>query len=908
MKTRRIITFVLLGLIALLIVLSMAAGFITDFWWFDSLGFAGVFQTSYETRYGLWLASFVLFLAAMYGTLRTGLASVPSIPADPRFANLFEALGKFARVALYGGAVICGFMTSGYIAGHWMDALAAAQAEYFGIADPIFGNDVGYYVFTLPFLDVVKNWLLATVVLAFIGTLLVYLVRQGVSFAFGRVAASPRARVHLASILAVFFVLLAFHSWLGRYDVLYSTRSGSFFGAGYTDVNAQLPAAWIVIVLTLAAGGLLVQALIKGAYKRLAQVFGGYVAIAILATGVFPAVIQGIVVNPNEQIKELEYIRNNITFTRVAFGLDRIEERTMKPTMNLTASDLAADTATLRNIVLWDYRPLASTLDQLQVIRLYYDFPDVDVDRYRLPDGSYRQVMLGARELNQDKLPANARTWVNQKLVYTHGYGIGMSPVNVVTDEGLPEFFVKDIPPTSSVGLEIRRPEIYFGEETRTPVVVKGNIDEFDYPVGDQNRMTRYLEQTGVDMGSFFRRLMFALHFADFNLLISGYIGPESRMVYHRAIQDRVSKIAPFLSYDGDPYLVVGDGRLVWMYDAYTTTDAFPYSRPVGNISYIRNSVKITIDAYNGETQFYSFGIDTDPIIRVYARIFPGLFKPIDAMPASLQKHVRYPQDLFDMQAEVYSTYHMEDPTVFYNKEDLWNIANEKLQEEVQKMESYSVVMRLPGEPREEYIQMVPYTPNRRDNMIAWLCARSDGANYGRMLVFKFPKQELTYGPMQVTARIDQDPIISSQLTLWNQQGSSVTRGNLLVFPIKEDVMYVQPVYLQATSGKLPELKRVIVSYGNRISMEPTLEEALRRVFGGNAALSTPAPRSSPAAAITSPTANTSPLNVSQLSKSALERYERAVKYQREGNWSKYGEELELLKQDLKKLVEQSAK
>jgi len=900
MKLKRILLFTVLGIIAVLILLSLIAGFITDFWWFTSLDYQKVFWTFYETRYLMWLFGLIVFLAFILLNVRIAMRSAQSLQADPRIEKIVEALGKVLRVLIYGGSGFLALIMAGTLSAQWMEYLLMVNSESFGVVDPIFGRDIGFYVFTLPFLNSAVNWCLGAVVLVMIACVAVYLVRQGVSFAFGRLTATRQARRHIALLAGILFLLVAVRIWLGRFDVLYSMRSGSFFGAGFTDVNAQIPAAWIMAAVTLAAGALIAHALYAGLWKRLIRSIIAYVAAAFLVAIVYPGLIQKFVVNPNEQSKELEYIRNNIIYTRLAYQLDRIEEKEINPGRDILASDLARDSATINNIMLWDYRPLASTLDQLQVIRLYYDFPDVDIDRYTLPDGSYRQVMLSARELNQSKLPANARTWVNLNLVYTHGYGVAMSPVTVVTEEGLPEFYLSDIPPESPVGLDVKRPGFYFGEETRARVIVRGNIEEFDYPVGDQNKMTRYAEAAGVPIGSFFRKLLYAMHFGDLNILISGYIGPESRILYNRRIQERVSTIAPFLKFDEDPYLVVAEGRLHWICDAYTTTTMYPCSKPIRDVNYIRNSVKVVVDAYDGSAQFYVYD-EKDPIISAYRRIFPSLFQNASEMPPSLRAHVRYPQDLFDMQSSIFETYHMEDPQVFYNKEELWNIAYEKLQENVQKMESYYVILRLPGEQREEFIQMIPYTPNRRDNMIAWLCARSDIANYGKMLVYKFPKQDLTYGPMQVSARIDQDAYISQQLTLWSQHGSSVTRGNLLVIPIRNDLLYVQPIYLQATTGKLPELKRIIVSYGNRIAMETKLEDGLARVFGGDEA---PAPEI--VAGNGAPETRAPAQSVAQLSRSAMESYDRAVRFQREGNWSKYGEELERLHKDLRKLVELS--
>jgi uncharacterized protein len=824
------------------------------------------------------------------------------VDPESRFAPLAQLTGRPLRVVSTILTVIIALVFASSLSGQWMDLLSWMNADSFGMRDPIFGIDLGFYIFRLPFIAALRGWMLGLLMVTLVLTLLVTLAGEALALASGRFTISPEALRHLGIIGALIFVTMAGGYWLDRFDVLLASRSSSFFGAGYSDVHAQIPAQWILLVVCLVVAAAFLVAARRRSLKLLAQSFGAYVLAAVLAGAIYPALVQQFVVNPNEQSKELPFIRNNIRFTRLAYGLESIDERSLDPKETLTYDDVRADSATVRNIMLWDYRPLASTLDQLQVIRLYYTFPDVDIDRYRLPDASYRQVMFGVRELDQDKLPTNARTWVNSHLVYTHGYGLGMSPVNVVTDEGLPEFFVRDIPPVSPVGIDITRPEVYFGERTDNYVVVNGNIDEFDYPLGDANRMSRYTGNGGVRMGSLLRRLALASHFGDLNLLISGYVTPDSRILYNRNIHDRVRRVAPFLHFDGDPYIAATGGRLFWICDAYTVTDRYPYSRPAGDagFNYIRNSVKVTIDAYSGEMCFYSIAPEKDPLIRVYGRMFPGLLRPIAEMPEGIRAHIRYPQDLFDVQSHVLATYHMEDPQVFYNKEDVWNIATEKLQDEVVQMESYYAIMRLPGEEREEFILMVPYTPNKRDNMIAWLCARSDGKQYGRLLVYKFPKRALTYGPMQVSGRIDQDPLISQQLTLWNQQGSSVTRGNLLVIPIRGDVLYVQPIYLQATSGKLPELKRVIVSYANRIAMGMTLEEALLSVFRVQAQQAANGDTDARQAVETE-------ADPRALARSALERYNRAVTAQRQGDWARYGEELNLLKKDLDRLAAQAA-
>jgi uncharacterized protein len=904
MKARRSLGIIASAVILVFIFLGLIASFVTDMWWFGSLDYLDVFWKTYTAQYGLWFAGFVIFLAYMMLNVSIALRSESNLTLDPRLQQFLEGIGKGVRWLVYGGAVFLAFVMAGMLSGSWMEMLVFANVEAMNVSDPIFGHDASFYMFTLPFINTIKSWLIGATVLVIIGTVLVYVVRQGVSFAVGRVSISATARKHLAILLGILMVLVAISYWLGRYDILYSSRSGSFFGAGYTDIHAQLPAAWIMTIVSLLTAVALVYALFSRSFALLAKVGVAFVVLAIVVGSVYPSLIQKFVVDPNEQSKELPYISNNIELTRYAYELNRIDEKFIKPEYDLDFEDVVADSATIRNIMLWDYRPLASTLDQLQVIRLYYGFPDVDIDRYRLPDGSYRQVMLSSRELDQRKLPPTAQTWVNTNLVYTHGYGLAMSPVNVVTEEGLPEFFIKDIPPVEEHGLEVTRPEIYYGEVTNKQVIIKGNIEEFDYPMGDSNQMTTYQEESGVSIGSIFRRLIFAMHFSDLNILISGYISPESHILYYRNIHERVRKIAPFLTFDEDPYLVVAEGRLHWIYDAYTTSRAFPYSKPTTGFNYIRNSVKIVIDAYSGETTLYTLNTHNDPLIRTYMRIFPTLFQPDNVFPEEIRSHIRYPQDLFDVQSELFSTYHMTDPQVFYNKEDLWNIANEKLQEQVVKMESYYAIMRLPDEEKEEFIQMVPYTPNRRDNMIAWLCARSDGDNYGRMLVYKFPKKEQIFGPMQIAARIDQDPVISQQFALWNQQGSRVFRGNLLVIPIKKEVMYVQPVYLQATAGKLPELRRVIVAYHNRLAMEPTLDESLRRVFRGRV----PTEVESAVPGMTQEVAEETQVlrGVLELSRSAMSAYNNALRAQREGDWARYGEEIEKLKKELEELVEEA--
>ncbi len=603
--------------------------------------------------------------------------------------------------------------------------------------------------------------------------------------------------------------------------------------------------------------------------------------------GVYPILMQQFDVQPNELIKELPYIENNIEFTRRAYGLDKIQASEFGSLTDLSAEALAGAEPTLRNIRLWDYRPLGETYGQIQEIRSYYEFVDVDVDRYYL-DGEYRQVTLSAREMATEQL--QSRTWVNDHLQFTHGYGLAMSPVSEVTPEGLPELLVRDLPPRTAPGLEITRPEIYYGEKTDSYVFVHSTIQEFDYPSGDQNVFSTYQGSGGVRLDSPLKRAAFAYRFGDVSVVLSEYLTPDTQVMLYRNIHQRVRQVAPFLLYDSDPYLVLVGGRLIWLQDAYTATDMYPYSQPYDSrFNYIRNPVKVSIDAYNGDMTFYIVD-PNDPLAQAYAAIFPDLFRPLTEMPEGLRAHLRYPEGLFIIQAEMNNTYHMQDPTVFYNKEDLWAVAHDLSEGTEQPMQPYYVTMALPGDSQQEFILIQPFTPANKQNMVAWMAARSDGDNYGKLLLYQFPKQELIYGPLQIEARIDQDPTISSQLSLWHQRGSRVIRGNLLVIPIGKSLLYVEPLYLQAETGQLPELKRVIVASGGQVIMASTLDQALAGLGGAPVVPAEPEVGE--------------PEGVNELAISALEHYTRAQEYLRSGDWTGYGTELEAMRSDLEDLVE----
>jgi uncharacterized membrane protein (UPF0182 family) len=641
-----------------------------------------------------------------------------------------------------------------------------------------------------------------------------------------------------------------------------------------------------------------------------------WVVAAIAGGIIYPATVQRFQVEPNELARERDYIVRNIEATRAAYALDRIEERPFPARASVTAAELAGNPETLLNIRLWDTRPLLQTLNQIQSLRPLYEFFDVDIDRYMI-DGELRQVMLSPRELNPSRLPEDSQGWVNRRLQFTHGYGLAMVPVNEVVEEGLPALFIRDIPPTGEIDIE--QPRIYYGEQGENYVIVNSDYEEFDYPIGDDERATNVYDGTGgVKIDSFVRRLVYAWEFADANLLISDALNSESRVLYRRNIRDRVGEIAPFLRLDADPYLVTANGALYWVQDAYTHSDLYPYSTRHAGLNYIRNSVKVVTNAFDGSITFYLVEPD-DPIARVYDKIYPDLFAHLDDVPQALREHIRYPEDLFRIQSELYRRYHIQDPAVFFNNEDLWEIPTEVFIDQEQPVEPYYVIMRLPGEAEPEFVLILPFNPRNRRNTIAWLAARSDGEQYGRLLAFRFPTDTLVFGPSQIESRIDQDTLISQQMSLWNRAGSGVIRGNLLLIPIGEGNLYVEPIYLQATANSLPELKRVIVANGNAIAMEPTLQRALEVVLGlaepsqpgaeepplgPSEPSATPAPGETPEPTATPAPTSALPDDVGALIAEANAAYERAQEALRQGDFAAYGEEIAQLEEILARLGE----
>ncbi len=711
-----------------------------------------------------------------------------------------------------------------------------------------------------------------------------------------------KARFHIAVLLFLFLLTIAANSYLSLFNLL-TGQSGPVFGAAFTDANVMVP---LLRVSIFAYGLAALLALFYGISGRVAPLFAAisFTIIIGLASAVIPVVFQKLVVAPNELTKETPFIKNNIEATRKAYGLDKIEERETVADRILTSSDIEANNLTIKNVRLWDREPLLSTFSQIQEIRTYYEFASVDNDRYTI-DNEVRQIMLSPRELASDSLPN--KNWINERLTFTHGYGIAAGPVNQVTPEGLPVLFVKDLPPKSEVKeLTITRPEIYYGELVNDYVIVKTKSREFDYPKGEENVYTTYAGRGGVEVNSPIKRLLLTLRFGSLKLLLSGDINSKSRILYHRNIKERVAKIAPFLTYDRDPYLVVAEGKLYWILDAYTSTSRYPYSQPLplnrGQVNYIRNSVKVVVDAYDGTVSFYQAD-PNDPIIKTYAKIFPGVFRPLSDMPQSLTAHLRYPEDIFSLQTAIYTTYHMDDPQIFYNKEDQWEVpiiaqeGEKQTEGKVPAMTPRHMIMKLPGEKKEEYILMLPFTPRAKDNLSAWMVARNDGEQYGKLVVYRFPKDKLVFGPKQVIGRINQDAQVSQQISLWDQRGSQVIQGPLLVIPIEESLVYVRPLYLKAEAGKIPELKRVIVAYENKIAMEETLEAGLVKLFGttiDKAKSTTETPI----------TATPTDVNISQedLLKQANDAYETAIRAQKDGDWTRYGEEIKKLGEILGKL------
>lgn len=879
---------VLAGLVAAvalgLVALAVGAGILVDALWFRQLGTFVVFRTILEAKVACGILGMLVSFVTVAGA---GLYAVRDLRGQPRVVirwgnggeTLPEIIAPFAdripwRSLAIGAAALVAMLFGLAQSAAWETYLLWWNGGAYGRVDPLFGEDIGFYLFTLPAYRSLAGAALAVIVLSALLAAAVFWLQGTLDFRGSRPVLPEKATRLLSLLLGLFFLVKAFGYWLGRYELLLGP-GGAVFGAGYTATHVRLPFQWLLAVVAFGAAALSLANLRSLGWRLPIAGIVGLFATSV-ASAVLPDVYQRLRVRPDELRLEKPYIERNVQMTRLAYGLEDIATRPFPAAGELDASAIERNRQTFSNVRLWDPAPLLDTYRQLQVIRLYYDFHDTDIDRYDLPGGR-RQVMLAAREIVPSLLPANARTWVNQRLQFTHGFGVVMSPVTEFEGEGLPRLFLKDIPPRSGVDLEVTEPRIYFGERTADYVIVKGAAEEFDYPKGDENVSNSYAGEGGVGIGSWPRRLLFAWAFRDLNLLISANIRSESRILFRRSIRERVARIAPFLRLDRDPYVALSGGRLYWIQDAYTTSRTFPYSEPVGELgfNYIRNSVKIVIDAYHGTVDLYAVD-PNEPVLAAYARIFPGLFRPYAEMPEDLKRHVRYPEDLFLIQAEMYRTYHMTSPEVFYNKEDLWNFPTETVGERRSAVEPYYVIMRLPGGDREEFLLMQPMTPANRNNMVAWLAARCDAPHYGELVEYQFPKEKLVYGPQQIEARIDQDTVISQQLSLWNQMGSKVIRGNLLVLPVEDSIVYIEPLYLRSEQGQIPELKRVIASYGDRVAMDTTLESALASVLSRTAAAPVAAPAAEP-------------------TREVRDHYRAALEGLRGGDWTTFAREMEAL-------------
>lgn len=940
------------SLLFIVFIVSLVLWILSGFWatifveslWFDQLGFNDVFWTTISAKFftGLTFGIVALiglgvnvYLARYFSSRLTEVHLVNEEMSE--LEQLFSSSKIIEIVTIIGVLIISAIMGLIGLA-NWDGILRYFNQESFGATDPIFNLDVGFFVFSLPILHFVRFWFLLLVIASAIAVTLYYLYRGAVTIEERGIQIRSYARNHICVLGAVVFILMAWGYRLDMFRLLYS-ESAFAFGAGYTDLHARLYSLWILLFVALGCAGLFVVTLYSQRRNLPFIAIGGMIASSLVVGSVYPGLVQYFLVAPNEFDREAPYIQHNIDYTLKGYGLDQVDEVPFQIQENLSAMDIQSNITTINNLKIQDKRPLRRTYQQLQEIRTYYDFSNVDEDRY-LIDGEYRQVMLAARELSYNQIPSP--TWQNRHLFYTHGYGLCLSPVNTSTPEGLPDLYVKDIPPVSiSDDLTVTRPELYFGENMDAYAVVKTTQEEFDYPEGDQNKFSRYEDDGGVELSSYFRRLAFARYFSEANFVISPLITEESQVMFYRRLKSRVENVAPFLDYDHDPYLVIASGKLYWIIDAYTTTGSYPYSQrfsgllqmpdqsdlgsgpqsdipglnpppqrrfvqnqpTLQQINYIRNSVKVVIDAYSGETDFYLVDED-DPLVLTYQKIFPTLFKPLSEMPQLLRDHIRYPRDMFAIQAAMYRIYHMRNPQVFYNKEDMWAVPQQVYAEQEQQVYPYYAVMKTAQMDKEELLLLLPFTPAGKENMIGWMAAHCDAPLYGRIQVYNFPKQELVYGPMQIEARITQDADIAKELTLWNQEGSQVIRGDIIVVPIQDSLLYIEPLYLRQRSsrGGLPELKRVIVAYGNRIAMRETLDQALSTIFSFESSLVLQTSRIVDGKEIIQPREVT----LNELAKRAVSHFNDAQNSLQNGDWSGYGESLQNLENLLNRLSDEA--
>ena len=830
-KLTRIVKWILLAVILIVILggVNWCRMFYTDWLWFSSLGHEQVLLRVITAKIWLFLLGTLIFavLAApnLYAAFRFDAGMKPQ-GSQGLPAKSLEHVKKLLIMVAVAATVLAALFLAERSASEWETILRFLNGVAFNQTDPIFQKDFSFYVFTLPALGFVRSWLITVVVLIMIivaGFYYISTMLRGERFAL-----TGKVKTHLAVLGAGLFVLIAVGHWLSRYELLFSP-TGAVFGVGYTDDHVTLPVRTLLTVIALVSSGLLIASIFSKANRLILYSVCLWVALNLLAGSVVPVLVQRLIVEPSELARETPYLASNIKLTRQAYGLEQLQDRSHPALGELDAQIAAQNEGTIQNVRLWDEGPLLQIYNQIQFFRLYYDFVAVHTDRYR-PDGQLRQVMLATRELAAEKLPEEAQRWVNRHLQFTHGYGVAMSPVTEVEADGRPTFLVQDVPPVGKIPL--KHPEIYYGLKSLDFMITRSGMQEFNYPGPDGPVYTHYKGKGGIVLSSFFRRLIYAWQFMDINILISGEINPDSLIQYRRTVQERFSTVTPFLMRDQEAYSVVADGRMFWIQDAYTVTDRFPYSTPFQRrFNYMRNSVKAVVDAYHGTLDYYVFD-PADPLIRTYQAIFPGLFKSMDDLPAFLQEHIRYPLDLFNVQTEMLLQYHMQDPVVFYNKEDQWDIPVQTSFGETEALKPYYIVARLPGEEKEEFILIQPFTPNNRHNLVGWMAARNDGKTYGELVLFRFPTGRHVDGPNQVEARIDNDAVISEQFTLWGQVGSEVSRGILLVIPLGDHLLYAEPVFLKPETLDFPELRRIILADSRQIAMHRTLDDSIQALVG----------------------------------------------------------------------------
>jgi len=949
--SRRLRPAIIVGIVVLVVLVASLAGRVlglyVDWLWFGEVGLRSVFWTGIWSRLLLGLAGAALFFVIVYLNVDLARRLAPPFRVSSSgdvIEPKSEPLRRHAGVVGLAVSAIVAIAAGVAASSAWLTFQKALNASDFGVEDPVFGHDLGFYVFSVPAWHAIQSFVLFALLVALVLSALMHLALGGIEYrvkapgsegqptpsspmrpgAYVRsqvdVNLSGRAIAHLSAILAAVFVVVGLGQLFRAWDLLSST-AGAVYGAGYTDVVVRLPLTRVTMVLAFAIAAVLVWNVWRRRQWWPVVIVVWVVALVVLR-GIVPGIFQSLVVNPNQLVKEREYIANNLAATKAAYQLDRLVGKPLEMKTQIDAQVLRENAVTLRNVRLWDPDTLVTSYRQIQQLRPYYSFVDADVDRYTVK-GVYTQTMVSARELNIPGLPDQAQTWVNQHITYTHGFGASMSAVNQVTPDGSPDFLVEDVPPRSVVGLEIEQPRIYYGEVGTDYTLVKTEEREFDYPGAAGDVFTEYEGGGGIPISGVLPKLAFSWRFGTIKFFTTSAIDADSRIIIRNNIVDRVKTVAPFLALDGDPYMVIADKRLFWVVDAYTTTDRYPYATPDGDLNYIRNSVKIVIDAYNGTMRLYVFDED-DPLLRTYREIFPDLFTPADEIPDTLYDHVRYPEGLFMTQARIFETYHVDDPDVLYNKGDQWQIPENVSLNDNGPMSAFYVIMRLPGSEKEEFLLILPFTPNGRPNMISWLGARSDGADYGKSVVYQFSESTSVFGPAQVEAAINQDPTISAQRSLWDQQGSRVILGNLIVVPIEDSLLYVQPLYLVGEQTQLPQLKRVIVFYrspggtGERndaeqlVVMAPTLREALTQAFGEAPPIGPPVPGGGTGGTGTGGTgAGTGGTGGTGagLSTRALEliqqanaQFEAAQQAQKAGAWAEYGRQIEALQQTLNQL------